>query len=153
MMFAWDRGSLSADGSSSEWLWSLHRTEEMADEVRCAARHLAVAASQLSRDECLPRDVAARFAAAETRFRSQATNPGVLNRGTVQPGPVVSLSDGATASMSVLFASLCHRDRWWLPKRSIDPDLILAAKELLTGLEWYLPDTMEVQRSDNPDSS
>ena len=151
-MLAWDRGSLSADGSSSEWLWSLHRTEEMADELHCAARHLAVAASQLSRDGRLPGDVAARFAAAETLFRSQATHPGVLNRGAIQPGPVVMLADGAMVAMNVLFANLCQRDRLWLPKRSIDPDLVLDAKELLTGLEWSLPDAPEVRGSDNPGS-
>jgi len=146
MAIAWDRGPLSSDGLSSEWLSSLTGAEEVADELQNAAvRHLAVAASQLARDPSVPRDDAARFAAAEARFRSGAIERGVLERQEVRSEPVVRLDETSTIALSRLFASLCRRDRWLLPKRSIEPDLILAARELLTGLNWFLHDEPDPQ--------
>ena len=53
----------------SEFRMPLATRDGWADAFRCAVRHLAVAASQLARDEKLPRDAAERFAAAEALFR------------------------------------------------------------------------------------
>jgi hypothetical protein len=141
MNSARERGPLSADGPSSGWLPTLSGREEVTDErLRAAVRHLTVAASQLARDPSLPPEVAARFAAAETRFRSRAFDRGVLDREVDRPEPVVRLDDDTMVTLSRLFASLCRRDRWLLPIRSIEPDLICAARELLTGLDWFFPD-------------
>jgi len=142
-MLAWEERHLPADDPTLEWFDAGWRTEERDDELRCAVRHLAVAALQLARDAGVSADAAARYAAIESLFRTQAARPGVLQAGPVQPVPFVRLENGGTVSLVTLFIDLCRRNRWQLSKRSIDPNLVLAAREILSGLDWHLPDAPE----------
>jgi hypothetical protein len=134
------RAPWPADGWIPDALLAIGAMEDLAHEVRCAARHLAVAASQMARGGSLSRAAAIRYTSAEAWFRSQAANYEGLRGRPTPSGPVLRLADGATVSLTILFAGVCHRDRWWVPNRSIDPDLVHAAKELLCGLRWFLPD-------------
>jgi hypothetical protein len=105
-------------------------------EYRCAARHLAVAASELSRQSAAAADVADRYAIAEALFRAQADGMGrIANRVAVR-GPCIPLGNGDVVPLTVLLASIYRRERWWLPDRSIDSELVHGAKELLSSFTW-----------------
>lgn len=122
---------------------------------RCAARHLVVAAVELARDPKLPRHLAARFSRAESKFRAMTDFDGVSLLGSsAQAVPMVRLPNGASIAVTDLLIGACRSSRLRLPPRSIDSELVYAAKELLYGLEWTLPGEGEErstsQRADLP---
>ncbi len=109
--------------------------------IRCAARHLVVAAVELARDPDLPHARAARFSLAESKFRALTDFDGISN-GSVAgvAAPSVRLPDGSTIAVTDLLVGACQLFRFRLPPRSIDSELVHAAKELLSGLDWRFPD-------------
>jgi hypothetical protein len=115
--------------------------EAAAYVYRCVARHLAVAAVELARDPSLSPERAARFALAESRFRALTDHDGISwNERETVATPVVRLGDGTSVPMTDLLLGACESTRFPLPYRSIDTELVHAAKELLSGLSWHLPD-------------
>lgn len=110
----------------------------VAEELRCAARHLAVAASELVRDPALRRDVAARHAVAEAIYREQADCSGG-GCSCESEGPAVRSPDGRQVSVLELLVSAIRRYGPPLPLRSIDREVVHGAKELLLAFEWSLP--------------
>jgi hypothetical protein len=131
----------------SEFLVPLATRDGWSEAFRCAVRHLAVAASQLARDEKLPRDAVERFAAAEALFRAQSSDLGGISPQPIVPGPLLRLSGEETISLTALFANICQHDRSWLPHRSIDPELVHGAREILCALKWLLPCELQGSRA------
>ena len=115
---------------------------ELTDEVKCCAKHLAVAATDLALDVKTAPGQASRLSAAGAQFRSLASSfeglppPGA--RPTI-PSPVVPIDDETTVSLVVLLANVYVRERWWVTSGSVVPELVAGAKELLCGLKWILP--------------
>jgi hypothetical protein len=114
--------------------------DESEDLMRCAYRHLAVAATQLARgDACWPEE-SARYALAAARFRAlteQAWTAGASR--WREAAPFVTAVSGAPVPVADLFASAVLRRRTDPPARSIDPELVNDAKDLLRGLSWQVP--------------
>jgi len=111
-----------------------------ARETECALRHLTVAATRLARQEDLGRRDAARFAAAEARFRSLLGVSGYIPGRPGPAGPVVETEAAGPVSLAALFIEACRRDQARFPISNIDPDLVEAARELLCNMDWSLPD-------------
>lgn len=109
-------------------------------EPRCAARHLVVAAVELARDPRLPRDRAARYAMAESRFRALTDLDGFSAVGAPNDAvPGIAIGNGTVVPLTDLLIGACRSYRIPLPRRSIDSELVFAAKELLAGLDWTFP--------------
>jgi hypothetical protein len=111
----------------------------LAVERRSVLRHLAVALTELARSPNISREAAARFAAAETRFRAILQTHDDIRQSSALSYPSVRLMSGASVSLVDLFSDACRCQCQRLSLGSIDPDLIDAAKELLCGLSWDLP--------------
>jgi len=112
--------------------------------ARCAARHLVVAAVELARDPDLPPDRAARFSLAESKFRALTDFDGISNGSVAAAAsPSVPLPDGSRVAMTDLLMGACQLLHFRLPHRSIDSELVYAAKELLSGLSWQFPDEQD----------
>lgn len=115
---------------------------DLTDEIKCCAKHLAVAATDLARDARTAPRLASRLPAAEAQFRALASSfEGLLPVGlrTPIPSPVVPIDDETTVPLVVLLADIYVRERWWLTNGSVVPELVAGARELLCGLRWVLP--------------
>ena len=123
-------------------LWSVADGEN-ADELRCAARHLAIAALELARAPEVAPAHAARFAAAEAQFRVQAEDSGIREDLRSWEWPRIVVGPGEQVGLTILFASTIRRDHLWLLNRAIDRELVHGAKELLCALRWHLPGELE----------
>lgn len=122
---------------------SLAYDVEWADEMACVAKHLVVAASQLTRDDGLKPEEVVRLARAEAHFRALASAcEGVLAVETrpIPPTPAVRIDAETYVPLALLLAGVYERTRWWVTSCSIDAELVAGAKELLRGLKWDLPD-------------
>ncbi len=139
MNSAWECVDWIADTRVPESVMPLETRDDFMGALHCAVRHLAVAATELARAEGLPRDAVERFAAAEALFRAQSAHLWGVSPQPVVAGPSVRLSNEETVPLTVLFADICRYERSWLPHRSIDPELVHGAKEILRGLAWDLP--------------
>lgn len=117
---------------------SILLTEEPEELLRCAYRHLAVAATQLARDGAVSPEEAERYAQAAARFRALTEQPWGVSNGLRQAAPFVITAAGPSVSVADLFASACIRARVSPPPRSIDPTLVDEAKDLLRGLNWQV---------------
>jgi len=115
---------------------------DLSEVIRCCAKHLAVAATDLARDARTSPREAARLTAAGAQFRSLASSfEGVLAPGERPPlpTPAVPLDDETSSPLVILLANVYVRERWWLNNGSIVPELVAGARELLSGLKWHLP--------------
>lgn len=110
------------------------------DEARlCAARHLAVAASEIVRESDRPEVETGRFAATEALLRAWAEAFAEIRPHRLPSLPFVHLARGRTMSVVDLMAEAIGQERWWIPLRSIDRELVHAAKEVLGAIRWRLP--------------
>jgi hypothetical protein len=108
-----------------------------------------VAASELARDPAIPRERADRYALAESRFRALTDFDGIGLGGTATArGPGIQLPDGGWVLLTDLLVGACQSFRIRLPHRSIDPELVFVAKELLAGLRWGHPDLLAAPVAD-----
>jgi len=112
--------------------------EKPEELLRCAYRHLAVAATQLAAGETIGPAEAERYAQAAARFRALTEQPWGVSNGLREAAPFVVTVAGASVSVADLFASACIRARVSPPPRSIDPALVDEAKDLLRGLSWQV---------------
>ena len=117
----------------------LVRTEAPEELLRCAHRHLAVAATQLARAGRFSPEESARYALAAARFRALTERPWDDGGRWRALAPFVTAISGAPVAVADLFASACLHRRVVPPARSIDPELVDEAKELLRGLRWQVP--------------
>lgn len=113
--------------------------DEPDELLRCAHRHLAVAATQLASAGGCPADQSARYALAAARFRALTEQPwGTVSRSR-GAAPFVRTLDDNPVPVADLFASACLRHRVEPRLRSIDRALVEEAKDLLRGLSWHVP--------------
>lgn len=110
------------------------------DVLRSIHRHFAAASAQLARLEGLPAGSSARYAAASALFRSRIESTEGIQARSFRAGPVVDNGTGGSTPLVMLLIDACQSFGLALPLRSIDPDLLLEAKSLLSGLIWRLPD-------------
>ena len=107
--------------------------------VRSALRHLAVASTQLARESSTPHDDQIRFASAEARLRAMLGPEGELRGVPSLACPAVALDSGTTVSLADLLIDSCRRYRQPISPSVLDAEIIELAKELLSGLDWTLP--------------
>jgi hypothetical protein len=107
---------------------------ECGHDHRCLFRHLMLAAEEIASPGG-PAAREGRFAAVAARFRDLSYGP--RRKGV---GPVVVGEDGIVVPLSDLLAKAWLREREAFPGQGIDADLLEAARQLLLGLAWSLPD-------------
>lgn len=107
--------------------------------LRCAHRHLAVAATQLAQSGRFWPEESARYALAAARFRALTERPWGADGCWRALAPFVSTASGTRVAVAELFAAACLRYRVTPPPRSIDRELVDEGKELLRGLRWHVP--------------
>lgn len=111
--------------------------------LRSIHRHFAAASAQLARQEGLAAEQSAKYGAASAFFRSLIeSNEGIQAR-SFRAGPLVEDGKGGSTLLVTLLIEACQSYGLALPLRSIDPDLLLEAKSLLSGLVWRLPDDLD----------
>lgn len=105
-------------------------------------RHLAIAAGRMARNQERPGGLSRPLHEAEARFRVLADFPPFAEGyvAALAAQPVVLLADGTATFLSDLLGDAWLRDQWQVPHRTIDPELIEAAEQLLRGLAWTLPE-------------
>jgi hypothetical protein len=105
-------------------------------QLECALRHLAVASTQLARQQDLSREDTVRYATVEARFRSMLEPH---HERSMLACPVVETESDGPVSLAVLLIEACHQFHRGFPIWSIDAALVASARELLSGLSWTLP--------------
>ena len=108
-------------------------------QMVCALRHLAVASTRLARQEDISREDAARYAAAEARFRSMLEPSEGFRPWNGLTCPAVETEAGEAVSLADLLIGACRKYQRGFPSWSIDPALVEAARDLLCSLQWTLP--------------
>ena len=92
------------------------------------------------RAEGLAPEDAARYAALAARFRALVEREGDLRKLVPLATPIAETDSGATIAVADLLIDRCPREPFHLPLRSIDPELVHEACELLRAHPWRLPD-------------
>jgi len=119
------------------------RAELPRGKVPCVIRHLAYAAGELARSAGREGMHTSRFHDAEAALRSLAD--GEWSRHGARPEeildrvPVVSAVPGSVVSLVELLAFAWERDGRRFPDRTIHPEMVEAARQLLQELAWTLP--------------
>ena len=129
-----------ADGDGFGFASPQGRQEFPGPLLRSINRHLAVAATQLARADGVSDEEAARYTAAGARFRALVELDGNLRSHIALPIPVAETAAGEAVTLPDLLADLCRREQVQPPLRSIDPELVHQAKQLLCGVLWRVPD-------------
>jgi hypothetical protein len=106
----------------------------------CVFRHLAVAAGELGREAPDAAGLAQRLAGAEVRYRTLADPRSEAASWRAQPW--VDLGASAARPLAELLVEWWGRRRQYLPERGLDRELVELAKQLLSEVEWTLPDAV-----------
>ena len=138
-MVARDGPVRGIDARCAERDGSIRGSAESEEVLRCAHRHLAIAAMQLAGMESCPAVQRARYTLAAARFRALTERPWGIGGRCWDAVPFVTSVDGGRIALAELFASACLRHRVDPPLRAVDPDLVQEAKDLLRGLRWDVP--------------
>lgn len=108
----------------------------------CVIRHLAYAAGDLAGEPGLKPAVRDRYRAAEAKFRSLAdaewNDDGRIVLDSVTP-PSVQTGLGTVIPVAELLIRAWERHGRPFPSRTIDPDMVEAARQLLQELLWQVP--------------
>lgn len=108
--------------------------------IRCAYRHLAIAAAQLAQAEALAIEVPRRYAAAAAIFRD------LSEQACPESGaaPFVMTASGLRIGVADLFATAYLHSGARITHKRIDQELVNEAVELLSGLKWTVPSSTPV---------
>ena len=128
--------NLSPSGMSPRVGWD---ADIPTQSLQSALRHLAVASTQLARESSTPTEAQARFASAEARLRAMLQPEGGLRERPLLACPAVALDSGGSVSLADLLLDSCRQYRQPLAPSVLDAEVIELAKELLSGLDWTLP--------------
>ncbi len=120
---------------------TVHSFDEMLNDIRrtVVAKHLALACIELAEAHQDSVDLTESYRQSEARYRAFVDLEGIgVDHSVLNALPVLN----ATPEQEITLVELLGALWGWtnVPHRQIQRDLIEAAKELLEGLAWRLPD-------------